>query len=64
MTAIAELSTQHQALLTDYRSALNAWTEAKAAYSFLSPEVVAATRRLEELERQLANYPVQRLVRS
>ena len=41
-------------LLNEYRIALGLWSEVRALYAPEAPEVAAATRHLELLERQLA----------
>ena len=56
MNAIAGVSAEHQALLDEYRTALRLWTEARALYPDLSPAVIAATARLNEVERELRTY--------
>ncbi len=43
-------------LLNEYRLALGLWSETRALYSPDRPEVIAATRHLEALERELASY--------
>lgn len=56
MDAIAAVSSTHQSLLEEYRTALRLWTEARALYPDSSPAVLAATSRLEEIEQDLRDY--------
>ena len=55
MKAIAERSTEHAALLEEYREALHEWTKARSLNPLYdqAPEVLKATGRVEELERKL-----------
>ncbi len=41
----------------EYRTALGVWSEARAMYPAEAAEVEAATRHVEELERELAAFP-------
>jgi hypothetical protein len=43
-------------LLIEYRAALSLWSEARSIYRLESPEVLAATQRLNALERELNFY--------
>ena len=55
MNATAETSTEHTALLNEYRIALRLWTEARALYqNEAAPEVVEANRMVETLEFRLS----------
>jgi hypothetical protein len=53
MTAARELPTSHEELQKQYGVALRVWSKAKGIYSPDSPEVVAATALVDELERKL-----------
>ena len=50
----------HDELREQYATALRFWSETRAAYGANSPEVVAATVLVEELEQQLKAYPAVR----
>jgi hypothetical protein len=56
MNAIASPTTAHSALLDEYRTALQVWSEARALYAQDSPEVAEATRHIEDVERQLKDF--------
>lgn len=43
-------------LLIEYRTALSLWSEARSIYPSDRPEVIAATRHLDALERELNFY--------
>ena len=62
MKAIAGISSKHMALLDEYRMALNLWSETRALYLPEAPEIVQATKHLEELEQALllCDVPLQR----
>jgi len=47
---------EYTKLLNEYRIALSLWSETRALYSLDKPEVIAATRHLDELERELSFY--------
>ena len=53
MKAIAGISAKHMALLDEYRMALSLWSETRAFYVPDSPEIVHATKHLENLEYEL-----------
>ena len=53
MKAIAGISAKHMALLDEYRMALGLWSETRALYVPLSPEIDQATKHLEDLEQEL-----------
>jgi hypothetical protein len=53
MKAIAGISAKHMALLDEYRMALNLWSETRALYVPDAPEIVQATKHLEDLEYEL-----------
>jgi hypothetical protein len=53
MKAITGISSKHMALLDEYRMALSLWSEARALYLPEAPEIVQATKHLEELEQAL-----------
>lgn len=54
MKAIAGISSKHMALLDEYRMALSLWSETRALYLPEAPEIVQATKHLEELEQALS----------
>ena len=56
MNAIAESCTAHKALQELYKEALQNWTTVRALNAPSSQEVIEATRRVEELERQLTDH--------
>ena len=56
MNAIAETSAEHMALLNEYRIALRLWSEVRGLLADTSPEAVAATLHLEEIERDLVSW--------
>jgi hypothetical protein len=58
MNAIASPTTAHSALLDEYRTALQVWSEARALYAQDSPEVAEATRHIEDVERRLKDFRV------
>ena len=47
---------EYTKLLNEYRIALSLWSETRALYSPDKPEVIAATRHLDELEQELSLY--------
>ena len=47
---------EYTGLLSEYRIALQVWSEARALYSPDQPEVTAATNHLEALERELRAF--------
>ncbi len=53
MKAIAGISSEHMALLDEYRMALSLWSEVRALYLPEAPEIMEATKHLEELEQAL-----------
>jgi hypothetical protein len=58
MNAVTDPGAKHKACLEEYRMALRMWSEIRALYYLdpAAPEVREATRHLEELERDLANF--------
>jgi hypothetical protein len=54
MKAIAGISSKHLALLDEYRMALSLWSETRALYSLEAPEIVQATKHLEDLEHEIS----------
>jgi len=54
MKAIAGISSKHMALLDEYRMALSLWSETRALYLPEAPEIVQATRHLEDIEQALS----------
>ena len=52
MKAIAGISAKHMALLDEYRMALGLWSETRALYVPLSPEIDQARKHLEDLEQE------------
>jgi len=53
MKAIAGTSAKHMALLDEYRMALSLWSETRAFYAPDAPEILQATKHLEDLEHEL-----------
>lgn len=47
------LEREYVELLKEYRAALDLWSETRALYSPDEPEVTAATKHLEAVEKQL-----------
>jgi len=54
MKAIAGISTEHMALLDEYRMALSLWSETRALYLPEAAEIAQATKHLEDLEREIS----------
>jgi hypothetical protein len=50
------LEQEYTKLINEYRIALSLWSETRALYSSDQPEVIAATKHLEELEQELSFY--------
>ena len=47
---------EYTKLRNEYGIALSLWSETRALYSSDQPEVIAATKYLEELEQELSFY--------
>jgi hypothetical protein len=56
MKLIARISSEHRALLDEYRIALSLWSEVRALFPPQAAEVLEATKHLETLEHALAAY--------
>ena len=54
MKAIAGISSEHMALLDEYRMALSLWSETRALYLPEAMEIVQATKHLEDIEHELS----------
>jgi len=58
---MAAVLTNHTELKEQYAIALRRLSEARFTYGLTSAEAVAATKRVEELERQLTEHPAARI---
>jgi hypothetical protein len=56
MNLIAGISSEHRAVLDEYRIALRLWSEVRGLYAPETVEVLQATNHLETLEHALAAY--------
>ena len=48
----------HEELKGEYQVALRVWSEARGTYPANSPEVLAATELLDDVEQRIKEYPV------
>ena len=58
MSSLAAVCIEERALQEEYKAALEAWTEARSAYSIniVSPEILKATKHLDAVELKLKNH--------
>ena len=56
MTAVSQEMLEQAVLMDEYREALAQWSTTRATLPAGSPKVVAATKRLDDIEQRLANY--------
>jgi hypothetical protein len=58
MSTLAAFCIEERALQEEYKSALQAWTEARGAYpiKIVSPEILKATKHLDAVELKLKNH--------
>ena len=58
MSTLAAVCTEELALQEEYKTALQAWTQARSVdpLKVLSPEIVTATRTLDAVELRLKNH--------